>query len=350
MRPPAPSAPLRTVVVGCGAIAELQHLPALAAVPGIEISALVDLDEGRARRLAELYGVPTVATGFDAAAAGADAAVVAVPNALHAEVAVALLERGLHVLVEKPMAISAAECDAMIEAAHRAGRVLAVGLEFRGFPAARWVERALAAGLLGRLRRFEVRQGVDLAWPFASDFVLHGERAGGGVLLDFGAHVLDLLLWWLGDLAPTAYRDDARGGVESNCLMELETADGVPGTVELSRMRTLANTCRIEGERGTLEVGVWDPDPDVALEVDGRRLTGRVAGRVDAGAGGGFDFPTAFRHQLEDFAAAVRGAGEPTATGADGRRVIALIESCYARREALSLPWLDPLDAVPAGA
>jgi predicted dehydrogenase len=130
--------------------------------------------------------------------------------------------------------------------------------------------------------------------------------------------------------------------------MELETADGVRGTVELSRMHTLANTCRLEGERGTLEVGVWDPDPEVALEVAGRRLAGRVDRQTDGGAG--FDFPTAFRRQLEAFAAAVRGTGEPTATGADGRRVIALIESCYARREPLSLPWLEPLDAVPAGA
>jgi predicted dehydrogenase len=338
--------PLRTAVVGCGAISEFQHLPALAAVEGIEIAALVDLDQRRARRLAEAHGVETVAGAVDGLSGIADAAIVAVPNALHAGLTVELLAQGLHVLVEKPMAVRAEQCDAMIEAAQRAGRVLAVGLEFRCFPASRWVERTLQGGLLGELRSFEVRQGVDLAWPFASDFVLHGEHAGGGVLLDFGAHVLDLLLWWLGDLKPLAYRDDARGGVEANCEIELETAAGVPGTVELSRTRNLPNTCRIEGERGSLEVDIWDPDPCVRLAVSGG---GRLRGRVAETGDGGFDFAAAFRRQLEAFVTAVRGGGEPTATGREARRAIALIDSCYALREPLTLPWLQAPAAAAAG-
>jgi predicted dehydrogenase len=334
---------VRLAVVGCGAVAAIHHLPAIAASERVVAAVLVDADRERARSLAAAHGVSEVRTDYLEIAGLCDAAIVALPNALHAPAAVGLLGRGIPVLVEKPMAVSAAECDQMIEAAARAGRVLAVGLEFRFFDASRTVRDLLAAGLLGPLRGFDLRQGVVPRWPFASDFILRKEAAGGGVLADFGSHMLDLLLWWLGDWAEVDYRDDARGGLESDCQMELTLASGIAGTVELSRTRTLRNTCRIEGERGALEVGIWDPDPPIVLRLDGREtvLAGRArpAGRESAA---GLDFAAAFRRQIEDFAGAVQAGRQPFVPGEEGRRSIALIEACYARRRPLALPWDRP--------
>jgi predicted dehydrogenase len=258
-------------------------------------------------------------------------------------VAVDLLSRGIHVLVEKPMAVTAAECDAMIAAAARAGAVLAVGLEFRFFDAARLVRELLAAGVLGALSGFDLRQGVVPRWPFASDFILRKEAAGGGVLADIGAHMLDLLLWWLGDWAEVDYGDDARGGLESDCELDLALRSGLAGTVEVSRTRTLRNTCRIQGERGALEVGIWDPDPTVSLRLGGAEtaLAGR-ARRPGAEGAPGLDFRAAFTRQLDDFAAAVQDGRAPFVPGEEGRRAITLIEACYARRRPLELPWDRP--------
>ena len=331
---------LRLAVVGCGAVATIHHLPAIAVSERVEATVLVDADAGRARALAERFGVPEVATDFKDLPGKVDAAVVALPNNLHAPVSIELLRRGVHVLVEKPMAMNVRECDEMIAAAGEGRAVLAVGLDFRFFDSSLLVGNLLKDGLLGEIRRFEMHQGVIPRWPFATDFLLKKEMAGGGVLADFGVHVLDLLLWWLGDWADVEYRDDAMGGIESDCEMSLTMRSGVSGTVEISRTRNLANTCVFEGRRATLEVGVWDPDPEIRLSIADRAvsLSGH-ARREDPADASGLDFTDVFVRQLDDFAEAVRRRREPFVPGREGRRSLELIEACYERRKPLELPW-----------
>lgn len=328
---------VRLAVVGCGAVAQIHHVPAIAASSRVEAAVLVDADEKRAKALAQQYGVPEVATDYRELPGQVDGAVVALPNSLHAPVSIELLKRGVAVLVEKPMAMTVAECDAMIEAA-RAGRaVLAVGLDFRFFDSSLLVRDLLRDGLIGPLRRFDLRQGVIPRWPFATDFLLKKEMAGGGVLADFGVHVLDLLLWWLGDLTATDYRDDALGGVESDCEMTLTTASGLTGAVEISRTRNLRNTCVFEGERARLEVGIWDSDPEVRLSIAGSEVA--LAGRARRPGETGLNFLDTVIRQIDDFARAIRLKRDPFVPGSEGRRSLALIESCYAQRRFLELPW-----------
>ena len=331
---------LRLAVVGCGAVATIHHLPAIAVSERVEATVLVDADAGRARALAERFGVPEVSTDFKDLPGKVDAAVVALPNSLHAPVSIELLRRGVHVLVEKPMAMNVRECDERIAAAGEGRAVLAVGLDFRFFDSSLLVRNLLKDGLLGEIRCFEMHQGVIPRWPFATDFLLKKELAGGGVLADFGVHVLDLLLWWLGDWADVEYRDDAMGGIESDCEMRLTMRSGVSGTVEISRTRNLANTCVFEGTRATLEVGVWDPDPEIRLSIADRTvfLSGH-ARRNDRAGGSGLDFTDVFVRQIDDFAEAVRRRREPFVPGREGRRSLELIEACYERRKPLELPW-----------
>src|SRR5512134_121949 len=99
----SPSSRLRLAVVGCGAITTLHHLPAIALSDRVEAAALVDVDAARARTLAERFGVPEVADETGGLTGHVDAAIVALPNSLHAPVSIDLLRRGIHVLVEKPM-------------------------------------------------------------------------------------------------------------------------------------------------------------------------------------------------------------------------------------------------------
>jgi predicted dehydrogenase len=312
---------------------------------------VVDRDLGRARAAAARWGVPEAAADVREVPGRAEAAVLALPNHLHAPVAVELLRAGVHVLVEKPMALSVAECDAMLEAAAAGGARLTEGLQFRFFDSTRLVAELLAGGLLGRLEGFDLRLGVISIWPSVSDYMLRRETAGGGVLMDYGVHVLDLLLVWLGDWREVRYRDDARGGIESDCEVEIAFASGVRGRAEISRTRNLRNTCLFTGERASLEVGIWDPDPPIALTAGGATtiLSGRA--RPDDGSGGrdGLDFVGAFRRQLDDFADAVREGREPFVPGSEGRRSMALIEACYAVREPLVLPWMDSTPRAAAG-
>src|SRR3954452_6712573 len=346
---PKPNVPkLRVAVVGCGAVAQIHHLPAIVASREVEPAILVDADAKRARALAERAGLGKtveVLTDYRALPGKVDAAVVALPNHLHAPVSVELLRQGVSVLVEKPMAINLRECDEMIAAATAGRATLAVGLDFRFFDSSLLVRNLLRDGLLGTIRSFDLRQGVIPRWPFATDFLLKKEMAGGGVLADFGVHVLDLLLWWLGDLTAADYRDDALGGVESDCEMTLTTVAGVTGAVEISRTRNLRNTCVFEGSQARLEVGIWDSDPEVRLSTAGSQVMlaghARRAGKkgINSGIDSGLNFPATSTRQVDYFPRAIRGRREPFVPGSEGRRSLALIESCYAQRGFLDLPW-----------
>ena len=330
---------LKLAILGCGAITKGIHLPVTALSDQVEVTVLVDKFLPRASELAQVFGVPTVTGDYREIVGKADAAIVALPNYLHAPVTIDLLQRGIHVLVEKPMALKASECDKMMDAASDAGVTLAVGLVCRFFVSSQYVKQVIEDGLLGSIVNFELRQGSIFRWSVASDFIFRREMAGGGVLTDIGVHSLDLLLWWLGDYDSVVYYDDAMGGVEADCELCIRLRCGVSGGVELSRIRNLRNSWIIRGERGTLEVGIGF-NPPVRLKSKNQDvvLTGRTmrGETVDKG------IRDAFRRQLDDFADAVRSQRPPFVPGEEGKRAVELIETCYAARQPSKRPWMFP--------
>jgi predicted dehydrogenase len=234
----------------------------------------------------------------------------------------------------------------MIEAAATGGSVLAVGLVRRYYPAASFVKDLLDDGVLGPVVRVDAREGAVFGWQVVSDATFRRDQ-GGGVLTDIGSHVLDLLGWWLGDPVEVAYADDAMGGVEAECTIDLTLAGGVREHVELSRTRLLRNTIRIEGERGRIEIGPgFDPEVRLDLGGRGRSLGGRVAER---GRPRPARLEELFAAQLADFARAIDDVAKPLVDGVEGRRSIALVEACRRVRRPLDLPWLRP-DAAPRAA
>jgi predicted dehydrogenase len=330
---------LRLGVVGCGAVAELYHLPALLASAEVELTTFVDPDLARARRLADRAPGAAVLADCQGLADRVDAVLLTAPNALHAPLGVPLLHAGVHLLVEKPMGRTAAECDTLIAAAEAGGAVLAVGHDFRHFPVARFAHRLFAAGGLGAVRRVDVRQSAGGRWPYASPAALSPE-SGGGVLLDFGVHLLDLLLWWLGDLTVVSMRDDSRGGIETECELQLRHAGGASVVLELSRSRDLRDTVVVECDGGTVEVGVFEPAVVRVTPPAGPVLEGAVPDAELAASG----LRTVFGRQLAEFVHAVRGEPSAVVTGHEGRRVVALTEACYAVREPWRMPWDHPVD------
>jgi predicted dehydrogenase len=330
--------PLRLAVVGCGAVAERYHLPALLASPDLRIVAFADPNLERARALATRAPGAAALGSHEELPGLVDAVLIAAPNAYHERIALPLLQAGVHVLVEKPMARTASECDRMRAAAESGGAVLAVGHDFRHFPVARFAKELFAGGTLGTVRRVALRQSAGGRWPYASAAVLSPD-AGGGVLIDFGVHLLDLLLWWLGDMRALACRDDAGGGIETECEVELELAGGAPVHVVLSRTRALSDTVAVECDRGTVEIGVFEPAMIRVTPVGG---TLPLVGTVPDAEFERAPLATVFGRQLADFVGAIRSQRAPAVTGADGRRVVALTESCYALRQPLRLPWDYP--------
>src|SRR5690606_14242172 len=121
-----------------------------------------------------------------------------------------LLRRGVHVLVEKPMATTLADAEEMVRVAGETGQALAVGFFRRFNPSLRLLKALLESGWPGRPRRFEVEGGGMYYWSAATLGNMRRDLAGGGVLIDFGSHMLDLLFALFGEPAEVLdYRDNA---------------------------------------------------------------------------------------------------------------------------------------------
>jgi predicted dehydrogenase len=323
----------RVAVVGCGAVSEQCHLPALLPRVGRDGIWLVDPDAERRAGLAKRYGRARQTAASPAEiATEVDAAIVAVPNDLHAVVAGELLDAGVPVLCEKPLARTLAEAEAL---AARPSPLLAVAHVRRFFPSVRFLRGLLATEHLGRPLRFELEEGSPHGWSSASAYWLDRQRAGGGVLVDIGSHVLDLVRFWLGELEVERYADDAHGGVEANALVEL-SAGGVPGTVELSRTRALRGTIRVTCERGVIEAPTGHHGE---LHIGDERSV--LAEPDAAGADGGYGH--AFGAQIDDFLEALRGGSAPEVPAAEAVPVMAALDGCYAIREPLAEPWVTEL-------
>jgi predicted dehydrogenase len=210
-----------------------------------------------------------------------------------------------------------------------------VGVARRFYDSTRFVKRAREQEWLGTVVEFDVEEGSVYGWPVVSDFMFRRD-AGGGVLLDTGAHVLDRLCFWLGDFETVDYLDDAHGGVEADCELRLVMQSGAKGRVGLSRTRDLRNTWIIHCERGRIELDTgFNAHMRVQLEgqdfgLDGRALrdSGEDEDPLDCFARSFVNFVESFQH-----------GREPIGSGREARRSVALMEACRAARRPLELEW-----------
>jgi predicted dehydrogenase len=328
--------PLRLAIVGCGLAAERLHGPALRGFDGFAPTVMVDRDASRAALLASFFPGAETESDYRQLAGKVDAAIVALPSNLNAVIATDLLNMGISVLVEKPAALTVAEAQALAAAEGKAS--LAVGFIRREAAAVRMAKACLDSGMLGTIRKFSLEDGYPFHWTGISDFRFDPNR-GGGILLDIGTHVLDTAAYWFGDIKVTACHDDNRGGVETDVRIALEAPGGIPGTAELSWNRTLRNTARIIGDKGTLEVEWYRNVAKLTLSGDSHSLDGVVL-TDPALAGGGETFPLMFLAQLQRWHDAVRsGDSSAMAGAAEALRNVELITSCRERRADMAMPW-----------
>jgi predicted dehydrogenase len=329
--------PPRIAVIGCGAATERLHLPALSTLR-LTPTLLVDPNLDRARTIAAKFKVPRVESEYRAALGEIDAAIVAAPHHLHAAVSSELLRRGIHVLVEKPLATTSAECAQVTTAAAESGAVLAVGLMRRFLSRLQWVKAAIDGGLVGTVQSFEIREGMVYRWPVTSASLFQKHTAGGGVLADTGAHTLDLVLWWFGQPKSFEYYDDSYGGVEADCTLQMKFDGGLSGHVELSRTRDLPNSAVIRGSDGQIEVRLDDAALDV-LRADPPRLLEATVGSMRGDRLPVQRFRELFVLQITDWLQSIQSGKAPMMGGVEASRSVAFIEACYRRRQPLEFPW-----------
>jgi len=334
---------LKLGIVGCGWVATDFHLPAAQKVANVQVVALVDLDLPRIKALATRYDVPVITADYRDLFGQVDAVLIALPPALHAPVAIDCLKQGIHVLCEKPMATSVAEGQAMLDAAQASGTRLAVGMMRRFFDSHRFVRGLVRQQWLGPVTRFEIEEASHFENAPLSGFYVQPNTPGAGVLYDIGTHVLDLVLWWFGDIQVMSYRDDDRGGVEANLRLEVSSGTGADGIIRLSRLQQLRNQVRLYTPSATITVPMYDSQTiDVVLhDLNQRAQIPLTSMDTRHNQGGWHDF---FARQLEHFASAVLMEAPLLVEGSEGLRVLTLIEQCLNQHQPLPLATWEEFD------
>ncbi|HVU25310.1 MAG TPA: Gfo/Idh/MocA family oxidoreductase [Opitutus sp.] len=330
---------MKVGLVGCGAVAQFAHIPALRALRAdgrVTVAAVVDPDAGRRDQTARQLGARGCADLGELRAGEIELAVIASPARFHAEQAIQLLKAGCDVFCEKPLAATVPDGEAMVAAAREAGRRLGVGLMRRFYPALEAIREFVVAETFGALKTFEIQEGGPFNWPAATASFFDPKQAGGGVLLDAGVHVLDVLAWWLGDPAEWHYADDAEGGLEASCRLWLRyplTREGVTGTVLLSRDWMTTNRWRLEFERAEV---TWRCDDIARFELRTSGAGRTLAVEVEASQPGGkTSKPQVFTRQMLDCVDAHVMGRSPRVEGVEALRSLRLIEQCYQARTRL---------------
>ncbi|QEH38798.1 Glucose--fructose oxidoreductase precursor [Aquisphaera giovannonii] len=345
--------PVRTALVGCGKVGRIQA-QALRSLDTSEFVAACDPDPARAAAFAEEFGVrPFTDLRELLRDGGAEAVSICTPHPQHAAPAVLAAEAGAHVLVEKPLAASVDDCDAMIAAAARAGVKLGVISQRRWFEPVRRMKRAIDEGKIGRpvLGGFTMYSWRDEAYYRSDPWRGRWDTEGGGVLINQSPHMLDLLLWLMGDdvAEVSAYWSNLNHPyveVEDTVVASIRFARGGLGSIvsSLSQKPGIHTKVHIHGESGA-SVGVEtdrgatfiagmtaiaEPPLNDIWTVPGEE---RELARFEAEDRAQFAAVDATSHyhrlQIEDFLRSVIDDRPPAVTAEDGRRVVALIDAIY---------------------
>lgn len=235
---------LKIGVVGAGSIASKRHLPEYAENENVEIVAVCDINEQRAKEIGTKFGAAKIFTDYrDLLKEDLDAVSVCTPNYLHAPISIAALEAGKHVLCEKPMATSEEEADQMISAAEKSGKTLMIGHNQRLVESHQQAKTWLEEGKFGKVYSFRTAFGHPgpEAWSAdgAESWFFKKEEAFIGAMGDLGVHKTDLLRYILGEemvevaaMVETSAKDHA--DVDDNAVLILKTESGIIGTLAAS--------------------------------------------------------------------------------------------------------------------
>jgi predicted dehydrogenase len=345
---------LKFAVVGAGVIGDL-HARTITSLPGAEVAAVVDVQLDRARDLAGRYQA-RAHSGIGEALAfpDIDAVAICTPSGNHADLAVAALRAGKHVVVEKPLDVSLAAAARVAVAERESGRRVTVISQHRFDPSSVVVREALSSGRLGAV----TSGSASISWwrsqAYYDSAGWRGTWAmdGGGALMNQGIHTIDLLVWFLGKpvevFAWTGLLAHERIEVEDTAVATIRFAGGALGVIHgtTSAYPGLNARLQIHGDRGS---AIIDDDqlvyfhaasdsemvPDLGAGSPGNQAAGVLPAEVPSPGPrtAGLE-PTSHTAQYQDFLASVASDRPPLVTVAEATRTLAVIRAIYESADA----------------
>ena len=254
---------MKFAVIGCGNIAS-RHLAVIDNDPRAELVALCDVEAGKCQRSSKLYGDIPYFTDYSELLKNIDVDIVNIctPHGLHAGMAVEAARQGVHVLVEKPMALNESDAQIMIKTAKENGTRLMVVKQNRYNVPIALTKHALEEGRLGKIFMCQ----VDVLWNRNNDYYSNSNWRGkknleGGSLYTQVSHFIDLMIWWFGDMAETSAVISTMNHqieIEDCGTANLRFESGVLGTLAWTTCvynKNYEGSMTIIGEKGTIKIG-----------------------------------------------------------------------------------------------
>jgi len=326
---------MRVGIIGGGNISDT-HARAAQAIEGLTVDAVFGGNAARSAALAAKIG----ATAYDDfgrfLAHGLDLVIIGSPSGCHAEQGIAAARKGLHVLVEKPIDVTTARVDAMLEEVDRAGVKLGVCFQDRLHPDINATKAFVDGGHLGK----PVLASGHVKWyrppEYYSGSRWRGVAAldGGGAVMNQAIHTVDLLIWIFGPVARVYAQASTRLHsieVEDTAVAVLEFASGAVGSLEATTSVYPGYPRRVEltGTEGTIVI-----EHDRIIRSDMRSGGQGVVSTSEGDANASASSPTVSDtrgHQriIRDFVKAIETGGTPICDGREGRRSVALVEAIY---------------------
>ncbi|AZK47667.1 Gfo/Idh/MocA family protein [Paenibacillus lentus] len=314
----------RVALIGAGIISR-NHLNAMKQMTALQAVAVADIDEIRGRKVGKEYGIAYYDNYREMILKERpDIAILALPHFLHEECAVWCANQGCHLLLEKPMALNIQQCDAILEAVKAAGVKLMVGHTQHYWPANIQAKALIESGELGRLIAIHDTRHVYYFSDHRPDWFLDREKAGGGIMMNLGAHSIDKIQWLTGSRitkvkAALSY-EGTRGNVEGSGCLFLETTTGVTGIVVQSGYKGVPkDETELIFDRAMVKLisakGVW-------INREGQYVMLESQDNIDP-----------FELQFRDLLQAIEQNTETDSSGEYARSVIAALEAVYRSNE-----------------
>jgi predicted dehydrogenase len=344
---------VRTALVGCGKVGEIQAT-VLSSLAESNLVAVCDSDLGRADAFANRFQAsPYVKVSTMIKECGVEAVFICTPHPLHAVTACEAARAGAHILVEKPLAVSLEDCDAIIATAERSGVKLGVVSQRRWYEPVRRMKDAIKAGKLGRpvLGCFTMYSWRDETYYQSDPWRGKWDTEGGGVLINQSPHMIDLLLWLMDDQVTEvcgywANLNHPYIEVEDTAVAILRFAQGGLGSIVTSLAQrpgihtnvhihgANGSSVGVETDRGATFIAGMTPIAEPALNdiwtVPGEEALLKRFRSKDRARFAERDAVSHYHSlQIQDFLQAVLEDCRPGVTGGDGRNVVAVAQAIY---------------------
>ncbi|GEN54714.1 Gfo/Idh/MocA family protein [Halobacillus faecis] len=339
---------LKIAVIGCGSIAQNRHLPEYVANKNVEVTAVCDIVEERAREVAQVHGA-TLYTDYEELLKKeeVDAVSVCLPNYLHAPVSIAALNAGAHVLCEKPMATSKEEAEEMIQAAEKNGKKLMIAHNQRFVPSHVKAKELIESGAIGKVYSFRTAfgHGGPEGWSAEGEdsWFFKKDQAFIGAMGDLGVHKADLLRYILGeefvDVAGFVENNAKKDiTVDDNAVCILRSQSGVVGTMAASWAYNPNedNSTVIYGEKGTLRLED-DPEYSLIAQYTNGDIVNYQLGKIQSNEEGG----QSNSHVIDHFVDSIVNDTEPLITGEEGMKSLEVILGALRSGETRQISSLE---------